>query len=143
MNLSSFLSLNLLQNNEEPEGDMEWKTGKISVHSSERLKSFRHKGRLQKPTGVHKGKKSFNCSVCKKLFNLEEALRSTWESTREKPFSFSVCSKGFTKRGNLRTHLLVHTEEKRFSCSFCSKRIVSKQAVKLHFLAHTGKKPFS
>ncbi|XP_037622316.1 zinc finger protein 658B-like [Sebastes umbrosus] len=135
--------LNPLQNNEVPVSDLEYNTGKTSVSSSEYAGSFGHGGHLQRHTGVQTGVKPFSCSVCSKGFADHSLLRRHLTiHSGEKPFGCSVCSKRFADRSNLKRHLTVHTGEKPFSCSVCSKRFARKGHLRQHLAVHTGEKPF-
>uniref|UniRef100_A0A3Q3XGW2 C2H2-type domain-containing protein n=1 Tax=Mola mola TaxID=94237 RepID=A0A3Q3XGW2_MOLML len=60
--------------------------------------------------------KSFNCSVCKKVFVWKSNLcRHMKINTGEKPYSCSVCGMRFTQSSDLNTHLSVHTGGKPFT----------------------------
>ncbi|XP_031160627.1 zinc finger protein 771-like isoform X2 [Sander lucioperca] len=92
----------------------------------------------------HAGEKPFSCSVCKRGFVKSGHLhRHMRVHTGEKPFSCSVCKKAFTGSGSLHIHMRIHTGEKPFSCSVCKKSFRASGNLQRHTRIHTGEKPFS
>ncbi|XP_038580257.1 zinc finger protein 84-like [Micropterus salmoides] len=142
--------LNPLQNNEVPVSDQECNTGETSVSSSECATNLGHKEHLQNHNGTQtggkplSGSKPFSCSVCKKGFSRKTTLVGHLRiHTGEKLFSCSVCAKRFGFKGNLDQHLKLHTGEKLCICSVCGKRFALKRYLRSHMKVHTGEKPFS
>jgi len=65
--------------------------------------------------------------------------------TGEKPFKCQVCDKAYIRKGDLVTHMRVHTGgEKPFPCSnsSCDKTYLRKADLTIHMRTHTGEKPF-
>ncbi|XP_028427299.1 zinc finger and SCAN domain-containing protein 31 [Perca flavescens] len=92
----------------------------------------------------HTGEKPFSCSICKRGFVKSGHLhRHMRVHAGEKPFSCSVCKKAFTGSGSLHIHMRIHTGEKPFSCSVCKKSFRERGSLQRHTRIHTGEKPFS
>ncbi|XP_078099901.1 uncharacterized protein LOC144512827 [Sander vitreus] len=107
-------------------------------------KRFGTSGHLKQHMRSHTGKRPFSCSVCKRGFIKSGNLQKHMRiHTGEKPFSCSVCNKAFTERGHLVTHMRIHTGEKPFSCSVCKKAFTERGHLKAHMRIHTGERPFS
>ncbi|XP_072320029.1 uncharacterized protein [Eucyclogobius newberryi] len=130
---------------------------------------FSLKQNLHRHMTSHSGAKSFSCPICKKGFtqkchlsrhmsiHLGEKLCTcpdeTCEHTQsvngpiiavtaEKPFVCPFCSKGFTRKDHLSSHLSAHTGDKQFDCPECDAKFNLKQSLDRHMTVHSGEKPF-
>ncbi|KAJ0033781.1 hypothetical protein NQD34_000888 [Periophthalmus magnuspinnatus] len=131
--------------------------------------SFSLKQNLHRHMTSHSGAKSFSCSVCKKGFtqkchlrrhmslHLREKLCTCPQDpcehvksvngkiialTPEKPYICPFCSKGFTRKDHLSSHLSAHTGDKQFDCPECDAKFNLKQSLERHMTVHSGEKPF-
>ena len=81
------------------------------------------------------------CSSCGNDVNGQRSkVRDQETQTDSRPFECTVCEKKFKTKGDLRTHLFVHSEDKAHSCPLCQKRYHRKQELKSHMLVHNEKK---
>uniref|UniRef100_A0A672Z9J0 C2H2-type domain-containing protein n=1 Tax=Sphaeramia orbicularis TaxID=375764 RepID=A0A672Z9J0_9TELE len=132
---------NSIQNNDFYISDVACQT---AYQCTEDDKTCKFWSALDTQMTVQTTKKPFSCSVCKKGFAHKSNLKQHMSvHSREKPFSCSVCKKSFTQNSHLKQHMSVHTGEKPFSCSFCNKGFVRNSLLKEHMSVHTGEKPFS
>uniref|UniRef100_A0A672Z8F6 C2H2-type domain-containing protein n=1 Tax=Sphaeramia orbicularis TaxID=375764 RepID=A0A672Z8F6_9TELE len=130
-----------IQNNDFPISDVACKT---AHHRTEDDNTCKLLSVLDTQAPVHTTKKPFSCSVCKKGFAYKSKLKEHMiVHTGEKPFSCSVCNKGYARKSLLQEHMLVHTGKKPFSCSVCNKVFTCESQVKRHMPVHSREKPFS
>uniref|UniRef100_A0A182F5F0 Uncharacterized protein n=1 Tax=Anopheles albimanus TaxID=7167 RepID=A0A182F5F0_ANOAL len=86
-------------------------------------KTFHYRDQLRNHKRLHhRSKKSYECTVCQRKFNLANSYRVHLRShNAERRFQCEVCSKLFRTTGNLRAHLRTHSEERNFVCTVCER----------------------
>jgi len=86
--------------------------------------------------------KKYKCEDCifssNFLRDYEEHLRV---HTKEQPFQCLVCSRKFSKKGNMTRHMLIHTQKWPYKCQICSKQFKISSNLKRHIrLVHENYK---
>ena len=69
-------------------------------------------------------------------------INAQLKHTREKPFSCSQCSFSYSRDGNLKDHIQIHSGEKPFKCNQCNHSSTRASHLKEHKRTHTGEKPY-
>ncbi|CAG0895352.1 unnamed protein product [Cyprideis torosa] len=82
------------------------------------------------------------CTLCGKVFHTKHMLKAHMAS-HARPYTCHVCSKPFTLKIGLDTHMTIHTGERAYPCTLCNKGFVAPSKLKRHMdqVHATEKKP--
>lgn len=130
-------------------GESFQKLSYLFTHSSAHLKDCSLCGKHLEPAEtlklhlkVHR-EASFRCSECGQSFTLRGNLRTHMRiHSGERPYTCTVCDKSFGRRATLVRHVRSHTGEKPFGCTYCGRRFVEKGNLTVHLRTHTGERPY-
>lgn len=88
----------------------------------------------------HDRKRPFKCPECSKGFSYKGNLKSHIQNVHngERRFQCPHCKKHFSHKGNLQCHIRVHTRERPYKCTQCSSAFVKNHNLKVHMRIHTG-----
>lgn len=87
--------------------------------------------------------KPFKCDRCPATFTRQGNLKRHMKiHTGDRPFKCSVCNLAFTQQPHLKNHMKIHTGEKPFKCDKCVATFKSQWNHDRHMRHHTGEKPY-
>lgn len=94
---------------------------------------------------VFQVQKPFSCSMCPRGFNSKGHLNEHMRShTGEKPYSCSGCGMKFRLKTTRERHFQnMHNAQKPYTCPVCHKGFVERYYYVIHMRIHTGERPFS
>ncbi|XP_067910341.1 zinc finger protein 91-like [Heterodontus francisci] len=98
---------------------------------------------MKSKSTIHSGEKPYTCSVCGRGFSHSSGLSQCKQNhTGKKPWECGDCGKGFSYPLQLETHQRSHTGERLFTCSACGKGFTDSTNLLRHQRVHTGERPF-
>ena len=99
-------------------------------------KLFSENHELQRHRGIHT--RPYLCSVCGKSFATTRSLKEHC-GVHSRPYFCSVCEKSFSLSRSLKEHMKVyHSKENPFKCKHCEKKYFTRKSFRLHMRTHTG-----
>lgn len=99
--------------------------------------------RLHSYNTRHKNNHSNREEISGECVVRRESMDRSSSPSRNKPKNISCpyCNIILSCKGNLKTHIRIHTGERPFKCSYCPKSFIQKQNLTQHIRTHTGERP--
>ncbi|CAH2251346.1 jg5993 [Pararge aegeria aegeria] len=86
---------------------------------------------------VHIKHKQFQCDCCPSKFVTAGQLKSHMiKHTDLREFQCSVCKKSYARSRTLKEHMRIHNNDRRFVCEYCNNAFIQKCSLKSHLKTH-------
>ena len=119
------------------------KNTSITGQEGEQLKKVPKSPEVVRIT-THTGRTFYQCDVCKKAFQTEEAWHQHGSLHVKKPFKCLECDRAFKTESDRDMHLLIHKclpdDDGLYRCDQCDKVYKSQRTLNDHLIRHTGQR---
>ncbi|KAG5676506.1 hypothetical protein PVAND_006337 [Polypedilum vanderplanki] len=105
-------------------------------------KQCRDQRSLIKHSWEHSREKNYSCSLCGKTFHNKARLKRHIASHRNKSVVCEICNEEFPDGRQLMNHRHSHTKSNQFPCTECGKSFGSRSSQQIHIRIHTGERPY-